>query len=105
VSDVSTSAHTEIAVRSHPRSVSLIRRGKGVGGLGGFALAASASALHGAVLFDLVLRGLAAGAIGYLLGWAAAVYTARHLLKAEVQAAAERALERHRRWQAGAADR
>src|SRR3954452_17105677 len=90
-----------IAPIEHPRGGRLIRRGKAWGGIGGFAFAAAASYLHGAVLFDTLARGLAGGAFRYVLGWGAGVFAARHIVLAEARSAAERALERRRRRAAG----
>jgi hypothetical protein len=89
----------------NPRTASLIRRGKAGGATAAFAIAALASVASGAVLFDCLLRGLVAGALGYVLGWAAAVHAGRHLLKAETQALIERELERRRLAEAARAAR
>jgi hypothetical protein len=78
----------------HPRGSKLIRRGKGWGGIAGFAFAALASVLNHAQLFDVLTRGLVGGSVGYVLGWAAAVFAARHIVLADSRAAVEQALER-----------
>jgi len=88
--------HITVSAGTHPHGIRVIRHGKSVGGIGGFALAAAASALHDAVLYDVILRGLVGGTIGYLLGWAAAVHIARHVVKAHVQTSAEQVYERAR---------
>jgi hypothetical protein len=77
-------------IASHPKAHAQIRRAKGWGGLGGFAIAAYLS-YQAQVPFDqLGLRAIAAGIAGYLVAWAFMVTLWRYLLLAEMQAFAER---------------
>jgi len=75
-----------ISVAGHPRSVSAVRHAKGAGGLLGTLLAGIIALKAGLPLFDVMLRGLAAGIAGYLVLWAVAVAVARQLVIAEVRA-------------------
>jgi hypothetical protein len=80
-----------ISLANHPRAAAQIRRAKGWGGLAGFVLAAYLS-LSANVAFDQAgLRAIAAGVAGYVVGWACSVTVWRHLVVAEMRAAAERA--------------
>ena len=82
------------SVATHPRARSQVRRAKGWGGLAGFGLAAYLSLQAGVPFVEAGLRALAAGAAGYMVAWACAVTVWRHLVLAELRAAAERASER-----------
>lgn len=93
----------EVSVSDHPRAPASIARAKGRGGLLGFAVAAAASWMNGAVLFDVGLRGLIGGMAGYVLAWIVAVAVWRHLVRAEVKAAVLSAVEEHRRKEASKA--
>jgi hypothetical protein len=75
-----------ISVAAHPRSASAIRRAKGFGGLAGALLATGLALSAHLPLFDAMLRGLAAGVVGYIALWALAVTVARQLVIAEVRA-------------------
>ena len=75
-----------ISVAGHPRSASAVRRAKGAGGLLGTLLAALIALNAGLPLFDVMLRGLAGGIVGYIVLWAVAVAVARQLVIAEVRA-------------------
>lgn len=79
------------SLAAHPRASYQIRRAKGWGGIAGFALAAYFSYKAGVPTFDLGLRALVAGIVGYMLAWACAVTVWRHLMLAELRAAVERA--------------
>jgi hypothetical protein len=75
-----------LSVASHPRAHAQVRRAKGWGGLGGFAIAAYLSFRAGVPPAQIGLRALAAGAIGYMVAWATAVTVWRHLVLAEMKA-------------------
>jgi hypothetical protein len=79
------------SVASHPRASYQVRRAKGWGGIAGFAIAAYLSYKAGVPMFDLGLRALIAGIVGYMLTWACAVTIWRHLVLAELRAAVEHA--------------
>lgn len=78
------------SIASHPRASYQVRRAKGWGGMGGFAIAAYLSYKAGVPTADLGLRALAAGVLGYMLAWACSVTVWRHLVLAELRAATER---------------
>jgi hypothetical protein len=78
------------SVANHPRARYQVRRAKGWGGIGGFAIAAYLGHQAGIPTFDVVERALAAGIVGYMLAWACAVTVWRHLVLAELKAAIER---------------
>lgn len=78
------------SVAAHPRASYQVRRAKGWGGLIGFGAAAYVSYKAGVPTFDLGLRALIAGIVGYMLAWACAVTVWRHLVLAELRAAIER---------------
>jgi hypothetical protein len=77
------------SVSSHPRAAAHVRKAKGWGGLGGFALAAYMSYSAQVPPDQIVLRALAAGLVGYMLCWACAVTIWRHLVLAEMKALLE----------------
>jgi hypothetical protein len=79
------------SVAAHPRASYQVRRAKGWGGLAGFAIAAYMSHKAGVPMFDLGLRAIIAGMVGYMLAWACAVTVWRQLVQAELRAFAERA--------------
>ncbi|HTU84964.1 MAG TPA: hypothetical protein VMF57_05280 [Solirubrobacteraceae bacterium] len=79
------------SVAAHPRASYQVRRAKGWGGIAGFAIAAYLSYKAGVPTFDLGLRALIAGIVGYMLAWACAVTVWRHLVMAELRAAVEHA--------------
>jgi hypothetical protein len=81
------------SVAAHPRASYQVRRAKGWGGLGGFAIAAYLSYKAGVPAVDLGLRAILAGIVGYMLAWACAVTVWRHLVLAELRAMADRAAE------------
>jgi hypothetical protein len=78
------------SIAAHPRASYQVRRAKGWGGLIGFGLAAYVSYKAGVPTFDLGLRALIAGIVGYMLAWACAVTVWRHLVLAELRAVVER---------------
>jgi hypothetical protein len=80
------------SVAGHPRATAQVRRAKGVGGIGGFALAALLGLKAGIPPDQIGERALAAGVAGYMLAWACAVAVWRHLVLAELRALADRAL-------------
>ncbi len=80
------------SVAGHPRAVAQVRRAKGLGGVGGFALAAALGLKAGIPPDQIGERALAAGVAGYMLAWACAVTVWRHLVLAELRTLADRAL-------------
>jgi hypothetical protein len=78
-----------ISVADHPRAAAAVKRAKGFGGLGGFALAAYISHKAGVPAEQVGVRALAVGIAGYLVAWACAVTIWRHLVLAEFKAAYE----------------
>lgn len=78
-----------ISVADHPRAAAAVKRAKGFGGLGGFALAAYISHKAGVPAAQVGERALAVGIAGYLVAWACAVTIWRHLVLAEFKAAYE----------------
>jgi hypothetical protein len=83
------SASTAISVAAHPRAAAAVKRAKGFGGVGGFALAAYLSHKAGVPDAKLGERALMAGIAGYLVAWACAVTVWRYLVLAEFRAAVE----------------
>jgi hypothetical protein len=77
------------SVATHPRAAAAVRRAKGFGGLGGFALAALLSHRTGLAASGVLERALIAGVAGYVIAWGCAVTVWRHLLLAEMRAAIE----------------
>jgi hypothetical protein len=73
-----------LSAREDPRAMAGIRRGKGLGGLAGFAIAALAAHMHGELMASVLLRALAGGMAGYMLGWLAAVTVWRRIIRAEL---------------------
>ena len=78
------------SVANHPRASYQVRRAKGWGGIAGFAIAGYLSYKAGVPTFDVGLRALVAGMVGYMLAWMCAVTVWRHLVLAELRAAVER---------------
>jgi hypothetical protein len=79
------------SVAAHPRASYQVRKAKGWGGMAGFGIAAYLSYKAGVPTFDLGLRAIIAGMVGYMLAWACAVTVWRQLVLAEMRAAVERA--------------
>ncbi len=78
-----------VSVAGHPRAAAAVKRAKGFGGIGGFALAAYLSHKAGVPADQVGIRALAFGILGYLLAWACSVTIWRHLVLAELRAAVE----------------
>jgi len=90
-------ASDRITLASHPRAAAQVARAKGYGALGAFGLTAALSWHAGAPLFDTGVRALAGGVAGYMVAWSAAVTVWRHLLLAQLRAAAARSTTRRER--------
>jgi hypothetical protein len=82
-------ASSAISVAAHPRAAAAVKRAKGFGGVGGFALAAYLSHKAGVPAAQVGARALVAGIAGYIVAWACAVTVWRHLVMAEFRAAVE----------------
>lgn len=78
------------SVFNHPRARYQVRRAKGWGGIAGFLIAGYLSYKAGVPTFDVGLRALAFGIVGYMLAWMCAVTVWRQLVLAELRAAVER---------------
>ena len=78
------------SVANHPRARYQVRRAKGWGGIAGFVIAGYLSYKAGVPTFDVGLRALVFGIVGYMLSWMCAVTVWRHLVLAELRAAVER---------------
>lgn len=78
-----------ISVAGHPRAAAGVRRAKGFGGIGFFAIAAYYSYKAGVPADQVALRAIAVGIAGYMLAWACSVTVWRHLVLAELRAAVE----------------
>lgn len=78
-----------VSVAAHPRAAAHIRRAKGTGGIGFFAIAAYLSYKAGVSPDQVALRALAFGIGGYMLAWMCSVTIWRHLVLAELRAAVE----------------
>jgi hypothetical protein len=83
------------SIATHPRARSSVRRAKGWAGLAGFAIAAALSLQASVPMFDVGVRALAAGVVGYMLAWWCSVLIWRQLIVAEQHAAVEE-IERRR---------
>jgi len=82
-----------ISVATDERARQAVRRIRAACGLVAFAVAALAAATGGLPLALVLERALAAGAVAFLVGWWAAVTGYRHLIRARIRAAVERARE------------
>lgn len=78
------------SVFNHPRARYQVRRAKGWGGIAGFLVAGYLSYKAGVPTFDVGLRALVFGIVGYMLAWMCAVTVWRQLVLAELRAAVER---------------
>ena len=78
------------SVFNHPRARCQVRRAKGWGGIAGFLVAGYLSYKAGVPTFDVGLRALVFGIVGYMLAWMCAVTVWRQLVLAELRAAVER---------------
>lgn len=77
------------SVANHPRARAHVRMAKGWGGIIGFSIAGY-MAHKAQVPFAIAgLRALAAGVAGYVVAWGCTVTVWRHLVVAELRAAAE----------------
>ena len=74
-----------VTVAGNAKAAAGVKRAKGWGGIGGFAIAAYLGYKANVPPDQLGLRALAAGAAGYLLAWACAVAVWRHILLAELR--------------------
>jgi hypothetical protein len=83
------------SIASHPRARASIRRTKAWAGLAGFAIAALLSLQASVPMFQVGLRALGAGVVGYMLAWWFSVMIWKQLIMAEQKAAYE-AIERRR---------
>jgi hypothetical protein len=86
-----------IGLNQHPRASLSIRRWKSWAALAAFAVAGWASYSRGLPLADALLRAVAGGVAGYLIGYGAAVTVWRHVLQTQAKVAVERAKELRRR--------
>ena len=71
------------SLRSHPSAGPAIRRAKGVGGLGGFGIAALIGFEHGTPFALVLMRALEVGVACVFVFWAGAVLIWKHLLVAQ----------------------
>jgi hypothetical protein len=83
------------SIANHPRARASIRHAKGWAGLAGFAVAALVSVQASVPMFQVGLRALGAGVVGYMLAWWFSVMVWRQLIVAEQKAAYE-VIERRR---------
>jgi hypothetical protein len=83
------------SISNHPRARASIRHAKGWAGLAGFAIAALVSIQASVPMFQVGLRALGAGVVGYMLAWWFSVMVWRQLIVAEQKAAYE-VIERRR---------
>lgn len=77
------------SVANHPRARYQVRRAKGWGGIAGFVIAGYLSYKAGVPTFDVGVRALVAGIVGYMLAWMCAVTVWRQLVIAELRSALE----------------
>ena len=77
------------SVAAHPRARAHVRRAKGWGGIVGFAIAAYLSHKAAVPIAVAGARSIAAGVAGYVVAWFCTVTVWRHLVLAELRAAAE----------------
>ena len=80
-------------VADHPRASRHVRLAKGWGGLIGFVLVAVLSWRAGRGAFDVGLRALAAGLVGFIVAWAVTLSAWRLLVEAEPRLAVAEARE------------
>jgi uncharacterized membrane protein YccC len=93
-----------LKLSEHPRAARQIRAAKGWGGLLGFALVALLSWHAGIPPFEVGVRALLGGVVGYVVAWAGAVHAWRHLAVAEIRAAHRASAERRQAAAAAAAE-
>lgn len=75
-----------MTIAGHPKASASVRRAKGWGGVGGFAIAAYLSSKAGIPPDQIGERALGAGVAGYILAWGCSVSVWRHLVVAELRA-------------------
>ena len=75
----------QVRIADHPRARRQITQAKGWGALTAFGLVLLVSWRAGVPAFDVGLRALVAGVVGYVVAWAVAVQVWRHLAVAEVR--------------------
>jgi hypothetical protein len=75
----------QIRISAHPRARRQIAQAKAWGALAAFGLVLLVSWQAGVPAFDVGLRALAAGVVGYIVAWGVAVQVWRHLAVAEVR--------------------
>jgi hypothetical protein len=80
------------SVAGHPRAAAQVRRAKGLGGVGGFLVAALLGMKAGIPPDQVGLRALGAGVAGYMVFWACSVTVWRHLVLGELRALADETL-------------
>ena len=85
-----------VSLSNHPRAARGIRRAKAAGGLVGFAIVAIGSWMHHTPLPDTLLRAVAGGIGGNMLGWFGAIVVWQHMLEGEAVAAVRRAAAERR---------
>lgn len=79
-----------LSIAGHPKASGSVRRAKGWGGVGGFAIAAYLSSKAGVPVDQVGERALGAGVAGYVLAWGCSVSVWRHLMLAELRAEMKR---------------
>lgn len=80
-----------IRLADHPRAMRQIVLARSWGGIGCFAFVGLVSLNSGVPPFDVGLRALLAGIVGYVAGWGLSVMVWRHLALAEAAAARDSA--------------
>jgi hypothetical protein len=102
---VSAAGKKVLKLSEHPRAGRQIRAAKGWGGLLGFALVGLLSWHAGIPWFDVGMRALLGGVVGYVVAWTGAVHAWRHLAVAEIRAAHRATIERRQAATAAATQR
>jgi hypothetical protein len=85
-----------VSVAAHPRAARSVRTLKAWCGLLAFALVGLLSWRAGVEPFEVGLRALAAGVVGYLAGWVIGVTLWQRIVLAEAKAEAERRRDERR---------
>ncbi len=83
------------SIATHPRASQSVRRAKAWTGLAAFVISGLLALQAGVPLIQIGVRALAAGIVGYLLGWWVAMLVWRQLMLAEQRVAVEE-IERRR---------